>query len=225
MRGNGVVLALLGAALAWQGPVALAQTQRSGGGDAQRVAQQLQQIASERSAAQAEAAKAKDAVASLTKQVATLTAERDALKGRLTAALATTDSRDRSTSAELEQSKARLAELIEKFRETTATLHTVEVGRARTAQDLASLQRDYRTCAEQNVEVGALAREALDRYAGTGSFARAARAEPFTGIARVRVQNFVDEYRARLDELKVREGSSARPTVDAEVTPDSMVQH
>jgi chromosome segregation ATPase len=197
-----------------------AQTQRSGGGDSQRLAQQLQQIASERSAAQAEAVKAKEAAADLTRKLAQMTAERDALKGRLAAGSAA-DAREKSVTQELESTKARMAELVTKFRETASTLREVEGGRSQTRTELGALQRDYRACVEHNTELAGVALEAIDRYESTGRAARALRSEPFTGIARARAQNLADEYHARVEDLRQRDAQRAAPPADPGTTTDS----
>ena len=197
-----------------------AQTQRSGGGDSQRLAQQMQQIASERSAAQAEAAKAKESVADLTRKLAQVTAERDALKGRL-AADHSSDAREKSVAQELESTKGRMAELVTKFRETAANLREVEGSRSQVRTELGTLQRDYRTCVEHNSELAGLALEAIDRYAATGRAARALRSEPFTGIARVRAQNLADEYHAHVEDLRQKDAQRAAPPADPGAARDA----
>jgi chromosome segregation ATPase len=207
MRRSPLIPRLTGVALAGIGLIACssfahAQSQRSGGGDSQRLTQQIQQVASERAAALADAAKAKESAATLAKQLAQVTAERDALKGRLAAAVAG-DSREKAAAQELDSTKARLAELVSKFKETASTLREVEGGRNQARAELETSRRENLTCAERNVELAGLASEALDRYAATGKAARAMRAEPFTGIARARAQNIADEYRAHIADLRV----------------------
>ena len=53
-------------------PAALGQSQRSGGSDSNRMTQQLMQLSAERTAAQAEAATAKQQLADVQKELATL---------------------------------------------------------------------------------------------------------------------------------------------------------
>ena len=184
---------------------ALGQTVRSGG-DSQKAIQQIQQLASERSAAQAEALRAKQALADAQKQIAELTKARDALRARAgdaQAAANAVEGKERALSDELTQTKARLAELVGKFRETATTLREVEADRTRTHSELDRTGRDYLTCVEHNAELATLTRDALDRLDGSAGWSRVARAEPFTRLARTRAENLADEYRARLADLRV----------------------
>ncbi len=187
-----------------------AQTQRSGG-DAQRAVQQLQQIASERAAAQAEATKAKQAAADLTKQVAQLTAERDALKARVASTQAGRDAREHGLQDELDQTKVKLAELLKKFRETATTLRDVESSRTQAREELARSAKSEQSCAEHNVELANLAEAVLKRYSDSGGWHRVARSEPFTRLSQTRVENLADEYRARVQELKAPKPAAAPP--------------
>ncbi|HUK36118.1 MAG TPA: hypothetical protein VLV86_19510 [Vicinamibacterales bacterium] len=190
-----------------------AQTQRSGG-DSQRALQQLQQLATERASAQADAAKAKQALADANKQVGLLTAERDRLKAQLSAVqteATTATSQKRVTADELEQTKRKLAELIERFRDTANSLRTVESERTATQSDLVATSREYERCASENLELSGIALEALSRYERAGPFSRLGRAEPFTRIAQTRAENLADEYRARVEELKVKKVTPPPP--------------
>jgi len=206
MKGPSYFAAILGAGVLLVAPLSSAQTQRSGG-DSQRAAQQLAQLASERTAAQAEAAKAKQSAADLTKQLAQMTADRDALKARVANTAAAQNSKERALTEELEQTKTKLSELVVKFRETATSLRDVERNRNEIRSELGTLTRVYQTCVEHNVELSGLTREALDRYVRAGGLSRA---EPFTRISRTRAENLADEYRARLEDLKA---SRAAPPV------------
>ncbi len=205
MQRPSFLAATLGACLVLVSPHSLAQTQRSGG-SSQQATQQLQQLASERAAAQAEAAKAKQSAADLSKQLAQVTAERDTLKARAAGAAAAQGAKERELADDLEQNKVKLAELVRKFRETATALREVEANRNQVRSEMGTLSRDYQTCVEHNAELSTLTRDALERYAGVGGLRRA---EPFTRISRTRAENLADEYRARLDDLKVRRNTPA----------------
>jgi len=198
------------------GGQATAQTARSGG-DSQRATQQLQQLASERAAAQADAAKAKQALADAQKQLTLLTAERDALRAKangMQSTVAGAEGKERAAADELLQTKSKMAELVGKFRETATTLRDVEANRTQIRSSLANASRDYQTCAEHNAELAGLAREVLDRYDGSKRTSGFARHEPFTRIARTRVENLADEYRARLEDLKLPPRAEPAPAGD-----------
>ncbi|MEO0579114.1 MAG: hypothetical protein AAFZ58_10510, partial [Pseudomonadota bacterium] len=68
---------------------------------------------------------------------------------------------------------------------------------------LAATRNEYRTCARHNVEMFDTAIEVLDAYENKGLFTRAAQGESLTQLARVRVENIVDEYRYALEDQQL----------------------
>ena len=92
-----------------------AQTQRSGGGETQKIMQQYQQVAAEKTALQAQQAQAKKDLEAAQVEIAALKKERDALKSRSTvsaaqsAQLAQLAAGKESTEKSLEQLKQRTA--------------------------------------------------------------------------------------------------------------------
>jgi chromosome segregation ATPase len=195
------------------GPV-YAQAARSGGGggDAQKIIQQMQQVAQERSAAQAEATKSKAALDEANKALAAVKAERDALRAKLAggdAAAAQAEAREKRVADELEQTKGKLTDLVGKYRELATNLREVETSRATMREELASTVRSYDSCVEHNVEVIKIAREALDRYAGTSASSSLLQKEPFTRLSKTRAENLALEYQQKLEELTVRRTKNA----------------
>jgi chromosome segregation ATPase len=186
-----------------------AQTARSGGasgGNAQ-LTQQLQQLASERTAMQAEHARMK-------KEIEELRQERDALKAAQKAsgqrarveseAAFARSARERDAAeAELARVEERTQELIEKFRETAQTLREVETDRATVKQAIAQQSRELEACVSTNMQLYTLNDEVLTRLGQQGFWSRAAQAEPFTKLKRVELENLIDEYRARADDQKL----------------------
>src|SRR5277367_2331621 len=119
---------------------AYAQTARSGGGSASaEMVLQLQQLTTERSALQTQNE-------SLKKQLDDLRKERDALKGaqagsdqhaRASALALTQSSSQRDAlQKELDETKARMQELVDKFRDTIKSLRDTETDRATVKQTL-----------------------------------------------------------------------------------------
>jgi chromosome segregation ATPase len=202
-------LAVLTSVLAMvAGYPALAQTARSGGNASAQLMQQMQQLASERTTLQAENDKLK-------KQLADLTKDRDALKaGQQTvdrrakesaAALQHSNAQRETVDQELTQTKAKMQELIAKFRETLTKMRDIETENTATKQTLAKREHELSSCVDRNVGLYKLNDEILThldrKSSGLGSCM--ASTEPFTKIKRVRNENLVDDYRGRAQDLQV----------------------
>lgn len=191
-------------------PTVHTQTQRSGGGDAQKFMQQYQQLAAEKTSLQTQLAQMKKDLDGAQAELAAAKKERDALKGRsagaaaaaaqLVQANAARDSAEKS----LELNKQRTAELVNRFKDTIGTLKGVEADRAQLQKDNAALSASYDKCAENNLQLYEITNTVLDRYEQVGFFTKAAAAEPFTRISRTRINNLVDEYRAHAEELRLK---------------------
>jgi chromosome segregation ATPase len=177
-----------------------AQTARSGGGASAQLLQQMQQLASERTTLQAENDKLKSELADVKK-------DRDALKAAQTgvdrrardavAALEHSSAEREATDQELTQSKAKMQELIAKFRETLQKMREIETDDTAQRQALATREHDLSVCVDHNKALYHLDDEALTRLEKQGVFSRVAQSEPFTKIKRIQLENFVDESRDR----------------------------
>jgi hypothetical protein len=189
---------------------ALAQTARSGGAPSAQLMQQMQQLASERTALQAEQAKLK-------KELEDVKKERDALKASQAAvtqrARAETEvalargAKDREQSdKELAQMKQRMQELIDKFRETATTLREVETDRATVKQAFAEQGQELTACMASNESLYKLNDEVLTRFENQGFWTSVAKAEPFTKLKRVQLENIADGYRTRASDAKYLPG-------------------
>ena len=185
-----------------------AQTQRSGGGETQKIMQQYQQVAAEKTALQAQQAQAKKDLEAAQVEIAALKKERDALKSRSTvsaaqsAQLAQLAVGKESTEKSLEQLKQRTAELVARFREMATNLKEVEADRARLQGDLKERSTAFDKCADDNLGLFEVNTQILDRYEHVGVFTKVGTADPFTKIARTRIENLVDEYRERALQLR-----------------------
>lgn len=186
-----------------------AQSQRSGG-EAQKFMQQYQQLSAERTALQAQLADAQKQLDATKAELAAARKERDALKanaGGSVAAIAQARNEKQAAEQTLAQSKERMTELVARFRETLQNLKETESDRGIARKELAERNAAFDTCADRNVQLYDLNREILDRYEHVGLFTKASAAEPFTRITRTRLENLVDEYRARAEELRVKKRS------------------
>lgn len=190
---------------------AVAQTQRSGSPDA-RVAQQLQQLTSERAALQTENAALKAELEKLKKELSGAAAAKSSLETRnraLEASARGGAASQQQTAAELEQTRARLQELIGKFRETAQTLRDVETDRAAAKRSLEAGQRELKVCIDRNAELYNLNDEVLTKMETRGFWSAVAEREPFTRLKRVELENLIDEYKYRADELKLEKQQQA----------------
>jgi chromosome segregation ATPase len=182
-----------------------AQTQRSGSGETQKFMQQYQQLAAEKTALQAQQAQTKKDLDTAQADLAAMKKERDALKSRAggsTAQFAQLAAGKEAAEKSLEQLKQRTTELVARFREMAVNFKEVEADRAKLQIDLKDRSVAFDKCAEDNLGLFEVNTEILDRYEHVGVFTRIGTADPFTKIARSRIENLVDEYRARALELR-----------------------
>lgn len=188
-----------------------AQEARSGGGSPNAaLVQQLQQLASERTDLQAQLAK-------LQKDLEDMRRERDTLKSGQAAAdrraqqsasavhQIQQDAAGRQKSADdnLARSKTQLDQLVAKFRELAQTLRDTETDRNMLQQKLVAQQHTASVCTDDNATLYNLNTEVLDHFEHSG-FAGMLRADPFTKIARTRLDNTVLEYKQRAQALRVQ---------------------
>ena len=188
-----------------------AQTQRTGSADA-RVMQQLQQVTSERAALDAENAKLKQELEEARKALAGASSAKTTLEQRNRALEASTGRGQASlaqTEAELERLRAQMQELITRFRETAQTLRDVETDRTATKGRLASQERELKTCIDRNAGFYNLNAEVLGAMENRGFWASLAEQEPFTRLKRVELENLIDDYKYRADELRLEQQAQA----------------
>jgi len=180
-------------------PCAQAQTQRSGN-ETQKFMQQYQQLAAEKTALQAQATQMKNDLDTARGELAAVKKERDALKSRAggsSVQFAQLTAGKEAAEKSLEQLKQRTTELVARFREMALNLKEVEADRAKLQNDLKERSVAFDKCAEDNLGLFEVNSQILDRYEHIGVFTKVGTADPFTKIARTRIENFVDEYRAR----------------------------
>jgi SMC interacting uncharacterized protein involved in chromosome segregation len=186
---------------------AFAQTERSGNADT-RVMQQLQQISSERAALQAENAKLKQELEQARKDLQKASSGRAALESRARALEANAgrgEAASKQSEEQMERTRGQLNELITKFRETTQTLREVETDRSTVKGQLAVKEREFKTCVDRNAGLYNLNAEVLDRMENRGLWSALTEREPFTKLKRVELENLIDEYKSRADELRLEQ--------------------
>jgi cell division septum initiation protein DivIVA len=184
--------------------LASAQTQRSGDNNA-RAMQQLQQLSAERTQLKADNDKLKQETEELKKQLSTATSGQSSLQQRLktaeTSAAHDSAAAQQNTEA-LEKARSQLQELIGRFRETAQALKEVETDRNTLRGQLQTRERELSTCIDRNVGLYDLNKEVLDRLEKKGVWSSLTEKEPFTKIQRTRLENLIDGYRERAEELR-----------------------
>ncbi len=175
-----------------------AQTARPGGGGNEQALMQMQQMAAERSALQAEISK-------LRGDLQKAASERDSFKAAqqqvtrrsrgTEAALAQAVSDQARLEGELAQEKSRVQELVGRLREVATALRDVETEGAQTKNALAARESELRVCVDRNRKLIALNEEVLERFEDQGLWSAIAKREPFTQLKRVELENLADGYR------------------------------
>ncbi|MET0536210.1 MAG: hypothetical protein ABW171_18490 [Steroidobacter sp.] len=189
---------------------AQAQVQRSGNADA-RVAQQLQQLANEKVALQAENNKLKQELEQVKAQLqksASATKDLETRNRTLQASMSRAND-NQQTEDQLQKSRAQLQELVTKFREMAQTLRDVETDRATVKSQLAGREREYKVCVDRNAGLYQLGDEVLDRMEDRGFWSQLTEREPFTRLKRTQLENLIDDYRYRVDELRLEKSPQA----------------
>jgi len=186
----------------------------SGGSDSQRIMQQYQQVAAEKTSLQAQLAQMKKDLDGANAELKAVKKERDALKAQsagtraAAAQLAQATAAKESAEKGLEQNKQKTAELVDRFKLTIGTLKGVESEKAQLQKDNAALSSAFDKCVANNFELFDISNAVLDRYEHVGFFTKTAAAEPFTRLTRTRIDNLVDEYRQRAQELRLKKSVS-----------------
>jgi chaperonin cofactor prefoldin len=184
---------------------ALAQTERSGNADA-RVMQQLQQLTGERQALQSENTKLKQEIEQLKKDLQKASAGTAALESRARVAEVNASrglQSGKQAEEQLERARGQLQELVAKFRETAQTLRDVETDRDTIKGQLGAKQREVGTCIDRNAGLYNLNAEVLERMANRGFWSTLSEREPFTRLKRTELENLIEDYKYRADELRI----------------------
>lgn len=204
--------------------VVRAQVPRSGGTENTQLAQQYQQVLAERTKLQADNEQlkkqldaAQQALDSSKHKLASSGVDAAKLQAQLNAA----ETSDETSKKTLEQMRARMQELVARFRDTIEKTRAVEIERNKLQEQLTGSTTSLNTCSDRNVQMFRINAELLDRLQHQGFFSRVSRAEPFTQIERTRLDNLVLEDRQRIDALHVakpdisQSGASAASTAAA----------
>ncbi len=182
-----------------------AQTQRSGG-DTARVVQQLQQLTAEKAKLQSDLDAANKELEALKAGSAQAAAEQARLQQRareLEQAGEKLRIEGSGNDEALQKSRAQLQELIGKYREMAQALRDVETERDSLKAGKSVQERELKACVDRNAQMYLLTDEILGRLEDQGLWSTLTGKEPFTRLSRTRLENLVEDYRYRVDELKL----------------------
>lgn len=127
--------------------------------------------------------------ARLSREVASLKAEKEALA---------------------ESSKVEQAALTAKLTETERRLSELRLEKQQLDAVFARQKTALGTCVERNVGMYRLGNEVLDKYEQKGCFTSLLQGEPFTQLQRAKIENFMEDYRDKLEAQKF-EPAAGRP--------------
>lgn len=200
-------IALRGAAFAlcavgmMHGPVASAQDANA---NAQKNAMAKAQFMLRQATTEKEAAQQQ--VAALQQQVDRLARDLTAAQGAASAGQKKMQTGFNETA---EQWRQRDAKQIGQLEELRAQLKAQAEQRAALEEQLQVQTDNFNVCYGNNKQLLGLNRELLQRYQNKGVFAALRQQEPFTGMTQVEVENLVQDYRYKLDDLTVNAPAAA----------------
>src|SRR6266849_3812996 len=168
---------------------------------------QLRTAQNERAAVQASQAESEQKLKALTAQVATLTKQTTASE---------------KTIADQEAQVVKVKEALERweaaYKEAANLANVKESARAKLASDVIVLQRRVADQQNRNAAMFRTGNEILTRYEHFGLGDALAAKEPFIGIARVKLENLVQDYQDKLTDEKIKPSGEKLPEKEGRTT-------
>jgi len=143
----------------------------------------LRQMSLERDAAQAESAKLKAELEQMNRKLAGV---------------------KKSSEAALAKSQESNTALNENLQQTAQKLHQAESEKNQLQEMVNGQAELIQSCESKNTELVQVNRELLDRYQKKGFFDALLQREPLTQLKRVEIENVVQEYQDRIDQMEFR---------------------
>lgn len=161
----------------------------------------VKSLTAERDAAQAETLQVIAELAALKKEHTEVAAAKEQLDGELSA--------QRSSNGEvrsrLDQTHAKLLEVIEKYKQLSQDKNELSGAFAKLKTEYETKEQQLTTCDEHNVKLYQSGQELLERYQNKGTFTGLLQDEPVLQFQSVEMENIVQEY-----EDKLRSGQYAK---------------
>ena len=164
---------------------------------------QLRTAENERAILQAAQAQSDNEKKMLTAQVAALSKQCKSDKETADKTIAGLNSRAAEQGAEITRLTENLAKCAEALKQATSTARAKENERAKLAADIIGLNRTVADQKTKNGELFKLGKEILLRYERFGLGDAIGAKEPFVGITRVKLENFVQDYQDKLADQKI----------------------
>lgn len=174
---------------------------------AARMQQMLRQMSSERDVLKAENEKLQSQIKSLeAKTSAAQTQLKGADKERASsqALLQRYQDAEQAWKANSEQQKAKLQEVVDKYKELVKSLRQVEAERGELQSNSKVRDRDLDRCIEKNGKMYSTGLEVLQRYENKGVWDSIWQKEPITQLKRVELESIMEEYKGKLDDAKIK---------------------
>lgn len=167
--------------------------------------------------AQAEPAADPKALAKAQHMLRRVSAERDELQAEKSRLQATLDKQKSETTGlqkkydalrsrsenVLNQANEIIAELRSQLQETSQTLNQTQTEKQQLEDTRVAQAKQIEICSANNAKLVQVNSELLEHYNRKGVWDSMVQREPFTGLKQVEIENLMEEYRAKLDELRV----------------------
>lgn len=167
-------------------------------------------LAADKKDANKEQKRLQQAQARLEKEKAQLTQEKTALETELGEAKKKADEEGRALRRQLDAAKhakeglaAKLADAEEQLRATRERLDAAEAERKRLDALASARKSELGQCQERNEKLYQQGREALDRYQRKSCAEALSQSEPFTGLKRVEIENYLEDSHEKLEEHRL----------------------
>jgi septal ring factor EnvC (AmiA/AmiB activator) len=178
----------------------LAEPRKAAGDDAARRAQYLlRQMQAELQKARTENARLQSELDALARKHSDTAAQLEKTEGRLSSS----NTRNMALKNRLLSDGDKYRELMNRYRKVLGELRKAQFMVAYMEEAVVERNDWIQTCRASNEELYTVNTELLAAYENKGLIASLSRAVPVTGLAMVRDENIVEEYRYRLEDLKV----------------------
>ena len=162
----------------------------------------LRQLNNEKAALQGENEALAMKVTQLEGEVTRLGAELDQVQARSEALVERFTQRVESANERIQRTDERLVETTEKYREAVSRLRDTEAERDRLRGALETVRRELADSETKNALLVDANLEMAERYEDKGFAEVLWKKEPVTGLREVQVENILQEYRLRVENLK-----------------------
>ena len=182
---------------------------------------QLRAAETERAALQAAQAESAAKEKALTEQVEALTKQSAADKDAADKAITDLKAKVADQDTQITQLKDALEKWKEGYAKAADIANAKEAERAKLASQVILLDRKVADRETKNAELFRIGSEILRRYERFGLGDALAAREPFVGIARVKLENQVQDYQDKLLDQKIKPGQPPSSPPQSESTPSS----